>query len=161
MYFSDLGKDKCGNIIFESFWLIACLLIFLFLCLFFKNWIFPRHCSIIIINILLFYFIFRKIILINTLKKIFHFVNTSVQIDLTGLVANYVFKKVTKIDLFTLKHSSLHFGINRSICPEVLFKREFHKIYRKTPVLKSLFNKIAGPMPATLIKRDSNTGVFL
>ena len=29
----------------------------------------------------------------------------------------------------------------------------------KKPVLESVFNKVAGP--ATLLKRDSNTGVFL
>ena len=31
----------------------------------------------------------------------------------------------------------------------------------KTPVLESFFNKVAGLRPATLLKRDSNAGVFL
>ena len=35
---------------------------------------------------------------------------------------------------------------------------KFRKFYRKTPVLESLFNKIAA---AALSKRDSNTGIFL
>ena len=34
-------------------------------------------------------------------------------------------------------------------------------LFGKTPVLKSLFNKIAGLRPATLLEKDSNTGVFL
>ena len=34
----------------------------------------------------------------------------------------------------------------------------FHK---KTPVLESLFNKVAGLRPATLLKGDLNTRVFL
>ena len=32
---------------------------------------------------------------------------------------------------------------------------------RKTPVLESLLNKVAGPRPATWLKGDSNVGVFL
>ena len=31
----------------------------------------------------------------------------------------------------------------------------------KTPVLESFLNKVAGLRPATLLKRDSNAGVFL
>ena len=31
----------------------------------------------------------------------------------------------------------------------------------KTPLLESLFNKVEGLRTATLLKRDSNTGVFL
>ena len=34
------------------------------------------------------------------------------------------------------------------------------KFHRKTPVLKSLFNKVVGLRPVTLLKRDSNAGVF-
>ena len=39
----------------------------------------------------------------------------------------------------------------------------FCNIHRKTPVLESLFNKVAGltSCPATLLKRDFNKGVFL
>ena len=65
--------------------------------------------------------------------------------------------------------------------PEVFYKDcflKFRNIYRKTPVLESLFSKVAG-LKATiefieylrwlllrkgnsdLLKRDSNTGVFL
>ena len=36
---------------------------------------------------------------------------------------------------------------------------KFCRFQRKTPVLKSLFNKVAGP--EILLKRDSNTGAFL
>ena len=38
---------------------------------------------------------------------------------------------------------------------------KFCLCHRETPVLESLFNKVADLRPATLIKRDSNTGVFL
>ena len=34
-------------------------------------------------------------------------------------------------------------------------------IHRKTPMLESLFNKVQGWRTATLLNRDSNTGVFL
>ena len=48
---------------------------------------------------------------------------------------------------------------------ELFFKKScsinFCKIHRETPVLKSLFNKVAGLRPATSWKRDSDTGVFL
>ena len=36
-----------------------------------------------------------------------------------------------------------------------------HKIHRKITMPESLFNKVAGLRPATLLKRDSGTGVFL
>ena len=35
------------------------------------------------------------------------------------------------------------------------------KFHRKIPVMESLFNKVACLRPVTLLKRDSNTGVFL
>ena len=38
---------------------------------------------------------------------------------------------------------------------------KFCKIYRKTPVLDSLFNKIAGLKTATILKRGFDIGVFL
>ena len=41
---------------------------------------------------------------------------------------------------------------------------KFRNIHRKTSVLESLFNKVSGLTalrPATLFKRDINTGVFL
>ena len=39
--------------------------------------------------------------------------------------------------------------------------KEFGKFHRKAPVLESPFNKLQVFRPATLLKRDSNTGVFL
>ena len=42
---------------------------------------------------------------------------------------------------------------------KVLLK--IRKFQRKIPVLGSLFNKVAGLRIATLLKRDSNTDVFL
>ena len=39
--------------------------------------------------------------------------------------------------------------------------KKFLKFHRKIAVLESLFNKVAGLRPATLLKRDSNTAVFL
>ena len=38
---------------------------------------------------------------------------------------------------------------------------KFRTIQKKIPVLESLFNKVAGLKAAALLKRDSNTGVFL
>ena len=49
--------------------------------------------------------------------------------------------------------------------PEVFYKKggsqKFRKIYRKTLMLESLFNKAAALKACILLKRDSNTGVFL
>ena len=39
--------------------------------------------------------------------------------------------------------------------------KKIHNFHRKTPVLESLFSKVAGLRPANLLKRDSNTGSFL
>ena len=38
---------------------------------------------------------------------------------------------------------------------------KLRNIHRKTPALESLFNKVEGFKPATLLKGDSNTHVFL
>ena len=35
------------------------------------------------------------------------------------------------------------------------------KIYKKAPVSGSFFNKVAGLRPASLLKRNSDTGAFL
>ena len=35
------------------------------------------------------------------------------------------------------------------------------QIHEKTYVLKSLFNKAAGPWPATLLEEDYNASIFL
>ena len=66
------------------------------------------------------------------------------------------------------------YNICRSSRPEVFCKkgvlRNFTKftgkhlcqsLILKTPVPESHFNKVAGLRPATLLKRDSGTGVFL
>ena len=45
-------------------------------------------------------------------------------------------------------------------CKKVALKN-LRKIHRKTLVLESLFNKVVGLQPVTLLKRYSNTGVFL
>ena len=39
--------------------------------------------------------------------------------------------------------------------------KNFRNIHMKTSVLESLFNKVAGLKPVTLLKSDSNTGVIL
>ena len=48
--------------------------------------------------------------------------------------------------------------------PEVFYKKRcsqrFRNIHRKTLLLESLFNKVAGFRPPTSLKKDSNTGVF-
>ena len=48
---------------------------------------------------------------------------------------------------------------------EVSYKKrcsqKFRKIHRKTPVPETLFHKVAGDTPATLLKRVPDTGVFL
>ena len=46
-------------------------------------------------------------------------------------------------------------GVLEKECSE-----KFFKIHRKTPVMKCLFNKIAGLRPAALLKSDSSKGVF-
>ena len=38
---------------------------------------------------------------------------------------------------------------------------KFHKFYRKTPVLESLFNKVTGLKSCNFMKKRSNTRVFL
>ena len=43
---------------------------------------------------------------------------------------------------------------------DVLGALKFHNIHRRTPVLESLFNKVALFRPATFLKRDSSTIVF-
>ena len=49
--------------------------------------------------------------------------------------------------------------------PELFSKKryflKFSKIHRKTPVPEPLFNEVTGLRPATLIKKNSGTGVFL
>ena len=62
-----------------------------------------------------------------------------------------------------LKESNL---VLRSLRPEAIVDRcslgvlkNVLNFTRKTPVLESLFNKAAGLRLATLLKRDSNTGV--
>ena len=57
------------------------------------------------------------------------------------------------------------FDYSRTSFPDVIYKKdapqniaEFHK---KTPVMDSLFNKVAGLQTVTLSKRDSNTGFSL
>ena len=48
---------------------------------------------------------------------------------------------------------------------DILLKKcvltKFPKFYRKAPVLESIFNRVAGLRATTLLKRDSNTSVFL
>ena len=39
--------------------------------------------------------------------------------------------------------------------------KNFRNIHRKTPVLESLFNKVAGLQTCNSFKKDSNTSVFL
>ena len=40
------------------------------------------------------------------------------------------------------------------------FSYKIQKFHKKTPMLESLFNKVAGLRPATSLKRSSNTAVF-
>ena len=60
--------------------------------------------------------------------------------------------------------SACHCYIQQKQPPEVFCKKRcsqtFCKIHRKTPVSESLFNKDEGLRPATLLKKDSVTGVF-
>ena len=52
-------------------------------------------------------------------------------------------------------------GIVRRCSTKWAFLKKFSKIQRKTPELKSLFKKVEGLKPATLLKMNSSTGVFL
>ena len=71
--------------------------------------------------------------------------------------------KIYSVCLFTLLFF-LHAFV-RSSRPEVLCKkgvlRNFGKFIEKHMCQKLFFNKVAGLRPATLLKRDSSTGVFL
>ena len=53
----------------------------------------------------------------------------------------------------------------RSSLTQMFFQKSALKIFaifrKKTPALKSLFNKFVGPKACNSIKKDSNTGVFL
>ena len=54
--------------------------------------------------------------------------------------------------------------IQKQLLADVLQNRcceEFCNIHRETPVLESLFNKVAGLRSATLLKENSSTGAFL
>ena len=60
---------------------------------------------------------------------------------------------------------SRHPKASRSSRVEVFCKKgvlkNFAKFTGKQPVPESLFNKVAGLRPGALLKRDSDTGVFL
>ena len=61
--------------------------------------------------------------------------------------------------LLAFKFTEKYSGCRLQIFFKIGFLKQFRNIHRKTPALESLFNKVAGP--ATLLKRDSNIGVFL
>ena len=63
-----------------------------------------------------------------------------------------------------LAKSEMNAGLQKHSSGGVLWKRcswKFRKIHRKTPVSESLFNKVAGLRPATLLKKVSGTVAFL
>ena len=69
------------------------------------------------------------------------------------ITTNKIIKRLTR--LITLQEAATE---------GVLLKKMFLKILRisqETPVLESLFNKVVDLRPVSLLKRDSNTGVFL
>ena len=75
--------------------------------------------------------------------------------------ASMFFKRLLVV--LCLTHGNRHQRC--SICIKSCFLK-FRNIHRKTPVLESFLNKVAGleayPFRlATLLKRDSNTGIFL
>ena len=93
------------------------------------------------------------------------------------------FRNISKINLYSEAAIKMHFSILLfCTCGEVLWKKnsdgvqflvnshvmlahqKFHKFHRKSPLLESVCNKVAGHLaikPATLLKRDFNTGVIL
>ena len=75
-----------------------------------------------------------------------------------NLSKNIILGKLKLYSLFLLKQY-------RSSQSQMFFKiaafSKCLKFHRKSPVLESPFNKVTGPRPATLLKRNSNIGVFL
>ena len=64
------------------------------------------------------------------------------------------------MEQITMKYCEV--GISRSqMFSKIGVIKNFAKITRKHLCWSLFFSKIAGPLPATLLKRDSNTGVFL
>ena len=62
----------------------------------------------------------------------------------------------TSNEMLQIRHRSNHWRCSvKKRC-----SLKFCNIHSKTPVLESLFNKVAGLRPSTLLKRSSNTGVF-
>ena len=72
------------------------------------------------------------------------------------------------LEIFIKTHALLYFyNETRTSHQRCSIKKLFLKsmqYLQETPVLESLFNKVAGVQvirPSTLLKRDSNTGIFL
>ena len=67
-------------------------------------------------------------------------------------------KIATVVSLLSLKkYRSSH---QRSYVKKCVLKSQV-KLHRKTPVLETFFNKVAGLQPASFLKRNSNTSAFL
>ena len=64
------------------------------------------------------------------------------------------------MQIISPKSQTFSWVITRSSRPAVFFKREFHKIDRKSPVLESLLNKVAVLHPATLFKKETPAQTF-
>ena len=63
-----------------------------------------------------------------------------------------------------LNDESIFFNFDNSSHQRCSLKKlflKFSQIQWKAPVLESLFSKVVDLRPATLLKRDRNTGVFL
>ena len=73
------------------------------------------------------------------------------------LLSTCEYCKVLKNSFFIEHHQKQSFaGVLQNRCSE-----KFRKLHRKALVLESLFKELAGWSPATLLKKDSSTGVFL
>ena len=61
----------------------------------------------------------------------------------------------------SMKEQKKYFRVIGVVARMCFVKKVFHKIYRKTPVPVSLYNKVAGPGLQLYQKRDFSAGVFL
>ena len=89
------------------------------------------------------------------------------QTILVETILNYVFwlrredRQIMPITEQLLYQTEKRSHRSCSIKKAFRIRKHFCNFHKKTSVLKSLLNKVAGHRPANLLKRDFNTDVFL
>ena len=76
-------------------------------------------------------------------------------------VKNKSGKVIKSVIQFVLAYPVISQSIRSPMFLKIGVLKNFGIFSKKTPVLESLFNKVAGLRPTTLLKRDSNAVVFL